>query len=254
MENFIEKYFGDVIEYMNNVYFTNYEKFVTKVSDNRFIINMQDEADRELFQQNVLALKLIKNPIYDENRHNHYCTLTYYPDNDKIIVKEVIQELLDRHKINLDNGDYVYVKDRTYYKRTCYKTIITKQGILNCYNNKRFKRMGYYSYGNSLLGYGINNFLSEPDMVFNRILKDINLYYRPDMEWTYAPRVYELLANSENSLKLAKKLNKIWNPGISCYHQGKYFLWWQREINSLRDKHRINQQHLQSINEDELPF
>lgn len=249
MKNFIGKYFGEVVEYIDNVYFKNYEKFVTKVSDNRYIISFQDETDRALFLQNLQALKIAKNPIYDEHKSNHYCTVTYYPDNDKIIIKEVFQELRDRHKLCRDN--YQYVKDRTYYKRTCYKTIITKQGILNCFNNY-FRRMGYYSYGNNLLGTSINNFLFEPDHVFNRILKDINLSYRPDMQWTYAPEVYGLLANSENSLKLAKKLNKIWNPGIS-----------KSEIDSLVEKHRIEEEerlkktykeYVQSIDEDDLPF
>ena len=254
--NFIKKYFEDVLDYV----ITNYlkwkdEKIVNKVSDNRYVISMLDETDRILFQQNIKSLKLHGNPMYpDDYKENHYLTVTYYSDNDKIIIKEVFQNIFDRHIPNpsIDPlSPNPYIKERAYYKRSCYKTVITKQGILNCHGNN-FRRMGYYSYGNSFLGTAITSYMNNPELVFNRILKDINLLYRPDIEWTYAPKIYQEIANSENSLKLAKKLNKMYSPDVT-----------KEMIDALVEEHRIEEErklqeawekYHKSFDVDDLPF
>lgn len=254
--NFIGRYFEDVLDYV----ITNYLKWakykiVNKVSDNRYVINMQDETDRTLFQQNIKGLKLLGYPIYpDDYKENHYLTVTYYSDNDKIIVKEVRQQILWRHVLKNNPGqinEWEYVKEKRYYKSDIYKCVITRQGVLNCHANN-FRRMAYYSYANNFLGTAINSSLFNPEIVFNRILKDINLSYRPDMEWTYFPTIYQEIANSITPLKLAKKLNKICNPNVS-----------KGMIDALVEEHRIEEnkrleesweKYHKSVDVDDLPF
>jgi hypothetical protein len=218
--NFIGKYFKDVVEYIDKLNNSN-KNHITKVNDNRVIFHKYDETERAIFQQNVDAYKKLGTPIYPDYWMNFYVTVTYYPDNDKIIVKEVYQELLDRHKRNPKYAEECeagiisdpYIKDRVYYKSTCRKLVITKRGILKCFGNI-FKRMPYYSYGNDVLGYNVPGHFHRPGNVFNRILKDINLSYRPDMAWTYMPEMYFALVNQEDSLKVAKMLHKTFRPDL----------------------------------------
>lgn len=220
MKNFIGKYFADVVEYIDRLNNSN-KNHITKVNDNRVIFHKYDETERAIFQQNIDAFKILGTPIYPDYWMNFYVTVTYFPDNDKIIIKEVYQELLDRHKKNPKHAEECeagiisdpYIKDRVYYKSSCRKLVITKRGILKCFGNI-FKRMPYYSYGNDVLGYNIAGHHDKPENIFNRILKDINLSYRPDMEWSYMPDMYMALSNQEDSLKTAKKLHKMFRPDL----------------------------------------
>lgn len=253
MKNFIGKYFADVVEYF--IQQKKNKLQMKKVSDNRYIFHLLDQTDRELFEQNIKGLQVFGNPIYpDSNRHNHYVTVTYYPDNDKIIVKDVHQQILWRHVLKNFPGkkrEWDYVKERAYYERHCNKIIITKQGILSCFG-KHFRRVGYYNYNNYILGYTIGSYLKSPENVFNRILKDINLFYRPDMAWTYVPSIYKAISNSLNSLKTAKKIHKLWNPNLT-----------NEEIDAMIKQHMDEEheryqeeyrKHLHQIDVDDLPF
>ena len=112
--------------------------------------------------------------------------------------------------------------------------------------------MGYYSYGNSFLGTAITSYMNNPELVFNRILKDINLSYRPDIEWTYAPKIYQEIANSINPLQLAKRLNKMYSPDVT-----------KEEIEALVEQHRIEEEkkrqeawekYQRSVDANDLPF
>jgi hypothetical protein len=255
MKNFIEKYFADVVEYIDKGLYNSNKNHITKVNDERFIFHKYDETERAIFQQNVDAYKILGSPIYpDDYRMNFYITVTYFGDNDKIIIKEVYQELLDRHKQNPNYREEYkagiisdpYIKDRVYYKSTCRKLVITKRGILKCFGNI-FKRMPYYSYGNDVLGYNIEGHHHKPENIFNRILKDINLSYRPDMAWTYMPEMYMALANQEDSLKVAKKLHKTFRPDLD-YNDDSI-----NEYLEQKRKQKDAELHLLKV-QDDLPF
>jgi hypothetical protein len=264
MKNFIGKYFEDVIIQIEKQG-RSFNNFLTKVNDDRYIFHKYNEDDKIIFDQNMEAYKEYKAPLYKEEdtRLNWYMTITYFHDNDKIILKEVFQHIADKHIPNpnfekeLEAGKKPkrFIADSFYYNKTVRKIIITKQGILRC-PGKYFKRMPYYSYGNQCMGYSLESYDVEPNNVFNKILKDINLFYRPDMSWSYMPDMYKSLANQECPLDTAKIIHKTFKPHLE-FKEGEINNYLKKKEEERKEKERKELEELNAIHQqevDDLPF
>jgi len=115
---------------------------------------------------------------------------------------------------NNKNEDTIWIKKTECGEKTCW-VIINKNGIYKRSlkvnrkgKHQYYSKMPFYSHTNRFLTTNIKGFMHNPELVFNKILKDINLLKRPGIEWSYEPKVYQELIKHKNPYVFIDKHNK----------------------------------------------
>lgn len=115
---------------------------------------------------------------------------------------------------NNKNEDTIWIKKTEYGEKTRW-VIINKNGIykrslkVNRKGKHEYKsKMCFYSHTNKFLNGYIKGYIYEPELVFNKILKDISLLKRPGIEWTYEPEIYQELIKHKDPYLFIDKYNK----------------------------------------------
>jgi len=124
----------------------------------------------------------------------HRICVKYYPEKDCIYITEIFSSVRYKKNAKITKTEKRWIK-------------IDKSGIYNCgfkYKNK----MGCYNHTNKFLKGYIKGYMCDPELVFNKILKEINLSKRPGIEWSYEPKIYQELIKHKNPYAFIDKHNK----------------------------------------------